>query len=71
MAAGSFNTVIHSQELKIVSYFCLCLCFLTNVEDEGVAESIVPIVATVDQELCVCEDSAAVPAVAHKRKLIH
>lgn len=60
--------MIHSQECDCVAFIvtCLCQCFRTNVEDEGVTESIVPIVATVDQELCVREDSAAVPAVAHK-----
>lgn len=44
---------------------------LTDIKDEGVAESIVPIVATMDQELCVCEDGTSVPAVAHKCKLIY
>lgn len=43
--------------------------FLTDIKDESVTESIVPIVATVDQELCIREHSAAVPAGAHKCKL--
>lgn len=61
MAADSLNTMIQSRE-------CSFVLFLTDIEDEGVAESIVPIVATVDQELCVCEDGAAVPAVTHEGK---
>lgn len=36
--------------------------YLTDIKDESVAESVVPVVTTVDQELCVWEDGTAVPA---------
>lgn len=51
--------------------FCSRSVFLTDIEDEGVTESVVPVVATVDQELCIREDGAAVPAVAQKCKRLH
>lgn len=69
MAAEGLITLIHSQEYNCVAFLLVSL-FLTDIENEGVAESIVPVVAAVDQELCVCEDGAAVPAVAQKCKLI-
>lgn len=54
-------------------HVCVCNCELplTNIKDEGVAESVVSVVTSVDQELCVWEHSAAVPAVTHKHKLNH
>lgn len=48
---------------------CDCELPLTCVKDEGVAESIVSIVTSVDQELCVWEHSAAVPAGTQTHKL--
>lgn len=53
--------MIDSQECDCVALL-LVWVFLTDIEDKGVVESIVPVVATVDQELCVCEHAAAVPA---------
>lgn len=42
--------------------------FLTNIKDEGVAERVVSVVTSVDQELCVGDDCAAVPAVVSQNK---
>lgn len=68
MGHGSGRFEQYSQECDCV-VFLLVSVFLTDIEDEGVAESIVPVVAAVDQELCVREDGAAVPAVAQRYKL--
>lgn len=46
---------------------CNSVLPLTYVKDEGVAESVVSIVTSVDQELCVREHSAAVPAGTHTK----
>ena len=44
---------------------------LTYVKDEGVAEGVVSIVTSVDQELRVGEHSAAVPAATHTHTHTH
>lgn len=49
---------------------CVCVCvigsnykrWLTDVKDEGVTESVVSVVTSMDQKLCVWEHSAAMPA---------
>lgn len=46
----------------------MVLIFLTDVKDEGVAESVVSVVTSVDQELCVGDHRAAVPAVGSQNK---
>lgn len=46
----------------------MVLIFLTDVKDEGVAESVVSVVTSVDQELCVGDHRAAVPAAGSQNK---
>lgn len=41
------------MESMLVAGLCAYELYLTDIKDERVAESVVPVVTTVDQELCV------------------
>lgn len=41
------------MESMLVTGLCAYKLYLTDIKDESVAESIVSVVTTVDQELCV------------------